>query len=282
MSDKKHKDYLDDWKKAMACGLIGGRPFSQSTVDVYMLYGQQFLETYGEVSVQNLKKSLLNTPVTQFGKRYKIFQAINCLASYLIEENALDPSYPEQAKAYIPRRHIPPKKVTVNEKEIEALVQACKSPQEKLIVLLLSYTGLRVSEAANLKVSDINMEEGTLTVRLAKWGKTRRVGLTNRLKEALENHLKARKNDSEWLFLSRFGEKMSRYGMRTRLEKLGSLIGIEVTPHALRRAFVTINANKGRPLPMLQIACGHSNITTTRSYCMTTEDETIEAMQGWE
>jgi integrase len=67
-----------------------------------------------------------------------------------------------------------------------------------------------------------------------------------------------------------------------RLEKLALKTGIPVTPHALRRAFVTINAYKGRPLPMLQIACGHSDITTTRSYCMTSEDETIEAMQNWD
>ena len=74
---------------------------------------------------------------------------------------------------------------------------------------------------------------------------------------------------------------MDRYGIRVRLKKLGTKAKVDVTPHALRRAFVTINANKGRPLPMLQIACGHSDITTTRSYCMTTEDETIEAMKNW-
>ncbi len=74
---------------------------------------------------------------------------------------------------------------------------------------------------------------------------------------------------------------MANTGFYQRLERLGTKAGVKVSPHALRRAFVTINANKGRPLQMLQMACGHSNITTTRSYCLTSENEVIEAMKGW-
>jgi integrase/recombinase XerD len=74
---------------------------------------------------------------------------------------------------------------------------------------------------------------------------------------------------------------MTRDGLLNRIHKLGKRIGIDVSPHALRRAFVTINANKGRSLVMLQMACGHSDIKTTRSYCKTTEDEMIREMQQW-
>lgn len=278
-------DYLEDWKKAMEFGLMGGRPFSQTTIDAYSLYARLHLEKYGEISISALKKALMDVPVNQYAKRYKMYQGIHSLATYLVEEKVMDAAYLEQAKAFIPRRHIPPKKITVHENGIEALIQACEDSQEELIVILLSSTGLRVSEATNLKISDIDMEHGYLKVQLAKWGKTRRVGLTQKVKEAIQKHLNARPTEDkakEYLFLNRFGEKMTRYGVRTRLEKLGEIADVIVTPHALRRAFVTINANKGRPLPMLQIACGHSNITTTRSYCLTTEDETIEAMQGWD
>jgi len=44
---------------------------------------------------------------------------------------------------------------------------------------------------------------------------------------------------------------------------------------------VTLNINKERPQVMLQIACRHRDIATTRSYGMTSEDATIQAMQGW-
>ncbi|MBY0404304.1 MAG: site-specific integrase [Cyanobacteria bacterium] len=285
LDGKKQIEYLAEWAKAMACGLMGGRPFSKDTVYTYTLYTRHFLETYEEITVSHLKKALMDIPVNQYAKRYKLYQALHCFVVYLVEEELMAPTYLEAAKPYIPKRHIPPKKKTVHEKEIEALLQACETSQERLIVALLAFTGLRVSEAASLKITDINMTEGYLTVQLAKWGKTRRVGLSQRLKEIFQEHLKNTQNaenHSGWLFLDRLGEKITRFGIRTRLAKLGNRVGVEVTPHALRRAFVTINANKGRPLPMLQIACGHSNITTTRSYCMTSEDETIEAMQSWD
>jgi integrase len=67
-----------------------------------------------------------------------------------------------------------------------------------------------------------------------------------------------------------------------RLKRLGKEAGVTVSPHALRRCFVTLNANKGRPLQMLKHACGHSDIKTTMGYCMTTEQEVIEAMKEWE
>jgi site-specific recombinase XerD len=49
----------------------------------------------------------------------------------------------------------------------------------------------------------------------------------------------------------------------------------------MRPAFVTINANKGRSLVMLQMACGHADIKTTRDYCRTSEQEMDKAMQEW-
>jgi site-specific recombinase XerD len=74
---------------------------------------------------------------------------------------------------------------------------------------------------------------------------------------------------------------MDRHGIQQRIQRLGLQANIAVNPHALRRAFVTINANQGKPLVMLQMACGHNDIATTRSYCMTTEDEVVLAMADW-
>jgi site-specific recombinase XerD len=74
---------------------------------------------------------------------------------------------------------------------------------------------------------------------------------------------------------------MKRDNLYQLLQQIGKRAKVKVSPHALRRAFVTINANKGRPLQMLQMACGHSKITTTMSYCQTSEQEVIDAMKDW-
>ncbi len=122
-----------------------------------------------------------------------------------------------------------------------------------------------------------------MTVRLGKGNKTRRVGLTPYVIEVIQGFLVNQKNkkSSDFLLLDKNGKRMSRNGLYQRLERIGEKAGVEVSPHALRRAFVTINANAGRPLQMLQRACGHSDIKTTMAYCRTSEQEVIDAMKDW-
>lgn len=276
-------EHLRGWEDAMRFGLMGGRPFSELSIRGYTHYAEWFLEQYGCLSVENLKKALLAIPIEHFGKRSKLFQSLNSFAKYLIQEGIMDETYLTETKKFKPRRHIPERKITVDQKGLDKLMEASQSPLERLIVILLSQTGLRVSEAANLCLEDIDFENKVLRVKLAKWGKTRRVGLTTGVIEAIQTYLAFRpKVEENWLFINRNRERMDRFGIRNRLERIGERAKVTVTPHGLRRAFVTLNANKGRPLVMLQIACGHNDIATTRSYCMTTEDETIEAMQAWD
>lgn len=280
---KAHLDYLPTWEDAMRFGLMDGRPHSEISIETYTYYARWFLERYQTISLETVKKALLAIPTEHFAKRQKMYQAVTSLAKILIQEKVLDSAYLAESKKFRPRRHLPERKITVDQKSLEKLLDACRNPLERLLVILLSQTGLRVSEAANLKLKDINDENNYLTVALAKWGKTRRVGLSSKVIEAILAYMAYRpKVAEEWLLINRNGNRMDRFGIRNRLDRIGDRVDVRVTPHALRRAFVTLNVNKGRPLVMLQIACGHNNIATTRSYCMTTEDETIEAMRAWD
>jgi len=277
-----HSQYLGSWEDAMRFGLMGGRPFSDVCIKTYLFYTEWFLNQYPTLNLDSLKKVLLSIPIEHFAKRQKLYQALACFAKYLDQEGFDMAGYLQHSKKYRPKRHLPEKKHSVDQKGIDALLAACESPLEHLLVTLLSHTGLRVNEAANLKLADIDFENQALTVRLAKWGKTRRVGLSSKVIEALHGYLVYRpKVEDDWLLVNRNRKRIDRFGIRYRLDEVGERAQVKVTPHALRRAFVTLNANKGRPLVMLQIACGHNDIATTRSYCMTSEAETIEAMQGW-
>jgi len=283
MPQKPHIEYLKDWEDAMRFGLMDGRPHSEISILTYVNYAKWFLLQYQVITIDNLKNVLREIPPQHYAKRLKLYQALTSLAKFLIQEQVIGAGYLTEAKKFRPKRHLPERKISVDAKNLEKLLAACESSLEQLIVILLSHTGLRVSEAASLKLGDIDFEKKVLTVQLAKWGKTRRVGLQDKVIAAINTHLEKRKETKlEWLFINRKGNKMDRFGIRNRLDKIGERAGVKVTPHALRRAFVTLNTNKGRPLVMLQIACGHNDIATTRSYCMTSEDETIEAMQGWD
>lgn len=278
-----HKEAIEPWKRAMASGTLTGKVFSPHTVKNYARYVDEYLAKYPQLTFDDFQTELELTPAESFGRRDKYFKAILCFARFLIREESLSRIFVDKALAIQPKRHIPAKQTSVNEEQLQQLLAACTNPLNRLIIHLLSSTGLRAAEFCALKHQDVNLAEGYLTVQRGKGGKRRRVGLPPSVHQLLAAHMNSLddQHPEASVFLNILGQPMTRDGLLNRIRKLGQKIGISVSPHALRRAFVTINANKGRSLVMLQMACGHSDIKTTRSYCKTSEDEMIQAMKGW-
>jgi integrase len=280
---------LEPWRKAMLQGLIGGKPFSQATVDIYVLYGKGFIQKYGELSIANLKAELRDIPAEMFAKRDKVFKALICLAKFLIDEGLLDEQFCKQVESYRPKRHLPPKRKTVKLDELQKMLEACQTVEETFIVTLLSNTGMRASEACDLKWCDVYSNVATMqhwiTIQKGKGGKTRRVAMTRVLRSVMRTYLHAlpshQRKPSTPILYKTTGKPMDRYRLRDIIERIGDRAGVDACAHAFRRAFVTINAANGKSLVDIQIMAGHADITTTRSYCQTTEDEVLERAQGW-
>jgi site-specific recombinase XerD len=280
---KEHQAYFKGWLKAMEKGTLTGKAYSHRTVDDYRRYLEAFLLEYKALSVITLKKALMKIAPVHFSKREHLYKACLCFSRYLVQEGAIEAAVSEEIKALVPKRHLPPKRHTIKADELQRLYDGCQSPQDRAIVTLLSTTGLRASEACALNVSDIELMEGVLTVQCAKGGKRRQVGLSPSAMAALSKQIESLPASSKAapVFLDLNGKRMTPRGLHARLERIGKAVGVTANPHALRRAFVTINANKGRPLQMLQRACGHSDIKTTMSYCLTSEQEVVNAMKDW-
>lgn len=278
-----HADAVDDWKRAMDCGTMTGKPFSPHTVDHYVYYVREFLRKYPEISADNLRQAMEKMPVTQFARKSKYHRAIVSFAKFLIRENSLPEAFLKKAHSLKPKRHLPAKQIVVNEEQIDKLLTVCKTDVDTFVLTMLANTGLRAAEFSDLRLKDIHLDEGFLIVEKGKGNKRRKVGLNFTVAKALKAHLRKHptKKPNDPLTFDKIGQPITRFGVLARIRKLGKRAGIDVSPHALRRAFVTINANKGRSLVMLQLACGHSDITTTRSYCRTTEDEMVKAMKDW-
>ncbi len=278
LSHKSHEELIPHWKTAMAAGLINGRAFSKATMDDYSFYVTAFFKRHKEVSLSTLKAELARIPNHQIAKRQHCFKAIVCLGKVLIAKNCLDAGVLDAVKPLYPKRHLPPKRSTLSIEELEKLFQTCQTLDERFILALLAYTGLRASEACALTWEDLNLEARAIHVRLGKGGNQRQVGISAGLMEAIHRYRASLPPTSpnQYVLLNRHGRQMTRSGLYQRLERLGVRAGVKtVSPHALRRAFVTMNASKGRSLVMLQMACGHSKTTTTRSYCLTSEQEAI-------
>lgn len=277
---------LKPFAKACELGILNTTNYSQSTIQLYVIYLSKFFEHHTDLTYAAAKAFLSDTKKAHAEKRLAIYRALVCFCKYLISEDLADNDLLEQLKSLKPEGNRSPKRLAINESQLQTIENACKTVSDQLLISLLASTGIRASECTGLKVSDVSLtnrppDELPYLEVLGKGGKHRKVGLTAKLQALLAEYL-AEKHANEWLFPNAKGEQMSRWGLRDRLERIGKRAGVSVRPHALRRAFVTINANKGRSLVMLQKACGHTRIETTRLYCRTSEQEMLASMSGWE
>jgi integrase/recombinase XerD len=279
---KPHFDYVKAWKQAMAKGLMNGKVYSQRTMDDYSRYIELFFKKQKAITATSLQKELLQVPSEQFAKREHYYKAVLCFARFLIQQKALDGQFIKDINPLYPKRHLPPKRLMIAVDDAEKLMKACQTPEERLILTLFMDTGLRVAEACSLAWADVNLNQGYLIVRCGKGGKERRVGLSKRLIDTFVEFKNELKTSRVLVFVNTRKKKMIPSGLFQRLERIGKTAKVKVNPHALRRYFVTTNANKGRSLVILQRSCGHSDIKTTMGYCLTSEQEVVDAMKEWE
>ncbi len=163
--------------------------------------------------------------------------------------------------------------------QAERLLDACRTMRFRdgfqrsrclALVALLLYTGLRRSEALNLKMTDVNLDEGILQVIHGKGGKDRFLPLNARLIPILAAYLKERAKrqpDIPNFFVSRErGKAFGERGLRRLFDRLKARTGLDFSPHALRHTFATLMLEGGCNIYPLSRMLGHSKITTTTIY----------------
>lgn len=144
--------------------------------------------------------------------------------------------------------------------------------RDRAILEVLYGCGLRVSEAVNLKISHVYLDEGFVQV-VGKGNKERLVPIGEMAVEAIRNYLEARPDPAEpkyddILFLNRFGKSLSRVAMFTMVKKQAMAAGIskEISPHTFRHSFATHLIENGADLRVVQEMLGHESILTTEIY----------------
>lgn len=165
----------------------------------------------------------------------------------------------------------PPKIEVLTESEVAKLLAAARNPRDRVIILLLLYTGLRSKELLGLRVEDVDFERGVIRVKSAKYGKERFVTAPKEVFELLSAWIKINNlKPKDKLF------KMTYSVLYKRLKKIAKKAGIDVhkvRPHVFRHTFATMAIRKGLSLPTLQRLLGHSDIRTTQVYLhLTVED----------
>lgn len=169
-------------------------------------------------------------------------------------------------------------------KDVEKFRQLILDSENKrnyAIVTLLSYAGLRISEALNLKMNDFNLTSRELIVQDGKGDKTRTVFINDKVKTALQSWSKERQSkgiDNEFLFVSNRNKPLNRTTINKMFNEYSEKVGKDITPHDLRHFFCSHAISKGMSVHEVANQAGHSNIHTTLLYTNPSKDELINKM----
>lgn len=142
--------------------------------------------------------------------------------------------------------------------------------RDKALLEILYGCGLRVSEAADLKVSGIYFKEEFIRV-IGKGDKERLVPLGEVASAAVREYLEARPasdGQDDYLFLNRFGRRLSRVSIFKTVKRQALLAGVRknISPHTFRHSFATHLIENGADLRAVQEMLGHESIVTTEIY----------------
>lgn len=244
------------------------KSFSPRTIDNYLSELRHFLHFNQDKAVENLTKAEIEDYIYYLLKNNNISEskqnmAINAIKFYyetvLGKPRAFyDVQRPKRAK------ELPG---VLSEDDVLRLINAPDNLKHKAILNTIYAAGLRVSEVINLRVKDINSQEGFIFIKDAKGKKDRHTILSDYLLQLLRKYYMLYK-PAYWLFEGQNGERYSAKSVqiiyRTAQEKSG--VDPWSTPHTLRHSFATHLLENGENLRHIQVILGHSSSKTTEIY----------------
>ncbi len=138
------------------------------------------------------------------------------------------------------------------------------------IISTLLYTGIRLQELLNLKVTDVNIDDGSIMVRQGKGGKDRLVPIHPILVPILRSYFEQRQKKlkpSEWFYTGiRSDKQLHQKDIRRICEIISKKAGVKFTPHMLRHTFGKLAVEADLPIYKLKEIMGHEQVTTTQRY----------------
>ena len=156
----------------------------------------------------------------------------------------------------------------LSREEVKALLEAPAKLRDRAALAVLYGSGLRVAEATQLKVRDIDAQRNVLWVRQGKGRKDRQTLLPAKLLQLLRLYWRTER-PGEWLFPGADGTRPvgpKTFYLACRAAAQAAGIRKPVHPHSLRHAFATHLLEAGVNLRTIQLLPGHANLETTARY----------------
>lgn len=168
----------------------------------------------------------------------------------------------------------------LNQTDVENLLQVPDVSTEtglrdRAILELMYACGLRVSEAVDLRISDVELDAGILTCK-GKGSKTRKIPIGTSAVEWLKSYLVLRRRkenvEIQNLFVTALGRPLNRQIIFLFIKEYAGKIGLQdVSPHTLRHSFATHLVQNSADIRSVQQMLGHADISTTQIYTHITD-----------
>ena len=286
---------VSEFEAALVADGLASKTIESYTGDVRSFI--EWLESKGNIFTGNLKRFHItsykgylvqnNYEINTINKKLNSLQSFN---QFLIESNYIAEKIVDLKKDKVKLAVGSEKEVEVfTDEEIEKLLFYIQSEEvlsrNRLIILLLLYTGVRVSELVNVKLRDVDLLSMNLTIAWGKGGKRREIPLKGEVIEAIKEYLQGERKDnkfvdSEYLILTNRSAKMDRDAVNKLLERMESKLIIRMHPHKYRHTFCTRLLKRGVELTTVAKLAGHSSIQTTASfYINTSQKDKREAVE---
>jgi integrase len=178
-----------------------------------------------------------------------------------------------------------------------AIIAACRSPQERIVIPMLRFAGLRAGELIRLSVSDVDLRSSIVVVRHSKTPRGRRtIPIVPELEPFIQAWVRfqtalGHRSPTTAFLPTRTGRPIGYAQVYDTVKRVATRAGVrrrhppdragvnttEVSPHTLRRTFGSTWLNQGLRLEVVSRLLGHeSTVTTERSYASLL-DSTIAA-----
>lgn len=242
--------------------------YSESTLRSYKTLFEEFINYYHKFEIDRIDEKMIIAYLRYLVMERKVSssyqnQAINAIKFYY--ERVLG----GQRKVYYIDRPKTEKTlpVVLSEEETIQVLNAVDNLKHKAILMTIYSAGLRISEAVNLKIMDIDSQRMQIRVEQSKGKKDRYTLLAAKTLEILRMYVKEYK-PKNWLFEGQSGEQYSDRSIQAILKMAVAKTNIKkhVTVHTLRHSFATHLLENGTDLRYIQNLLGHENSKTTEIY----------------
>lgn len=204
--------------------------------------------------------------IREKGAAWSTFNVAMAALRFVYEVTLQRPFSPERFPYAKRPKRMP---VVLSLEETSHILQSATNIKARAILTTIYATGLRVSEAARLLVTDLDIERGLIHVRGGKGQKDRYVMLSSRLLRSLREYWRARQPKGEYLFPGQSPERpITSKAIFRVCQRAARRAGIDkrVGPHTLRHSFATHLVEAGTDIRVVQGLLGHMSLNTTSKY----------------